>query len=93
MPWSRPGLLHVRGVAALDVDTSYHSAGGVPLVTAPQAAAICGVDVRTIYKRVSRGRLDVAGLGEDGEQLFDAAEIAALPRRKTPRPRGVLCAS
>lgn len=84
------------GVIALDIDTLYHSEGGVPLVTAPQAAAISGVDVRTIYKRVSRGRLEIAGLGEEGEQLFDAAEIALIGRRKPARPaalRGIPCAS
>jgi hypothetical protein len=81
------------GVTALDIDTPYHSDAGVPLVTAPQAAEIGRVDVRTIYKRVSRGKLDVAGLGKNGEQLFDAADIALLGRRRPPAPRGIPCAS
>jgi hypothetical protein len=62
----------------VDVAAAYISQGGTPLLTAAQAAAVCRVQTRTIYQWVRRDRLDVAGLGHNGEQLFDAADLAAL---------------
>jgi hypothetical protein len=72
------GLLLFRGVQPLDVATPYLSDTGQPLVTAPQLADIRGVKTRTIYQWVRRGRIEVVGLGDNGEQLFDANDVAAL---------------
>jgi excisionase family DNA binding protein len=66
-------------VRPLDVATRYHSEHtGIPLITAAQAAELRRVKTRTIYQWVRRGKLEVAGLGDNGEQLFDASDVAAL---------------
>jgi hypothetical protein len=65
-------------VTLLDVSTRYYSYTGTPLITAPQAAHVCHVQTRTIYQWVRRNRLEVVGLGDLGEQLFDSAAVAQL---------------
>jgi hypothetical protein len=68
-----------------DVSTRYFAETGEPLVTAIEAADMCGVQVRTIYQWVRRNRLTVLGLADDGVQLFgstDVARLIPLTRRK-----------
>lgn len=77
-PGQGRGFLLVRGGRSLDISTRYYSDAGIPLINARQAAGLCGVQLRTIYQWVRRKRLEVVGLGEDGEQLFDSSAAAAL---------------
>lgn len=69
----------------LDLATEYFSETGVPLLTAEQVAALCGVKRGTVDLWVHRKRLAPVGLSDDGLRLFDAGEAAALiPTRRRP---------
>jgi excisionase family DNA binding protein len=72
------GILHFRGVRPLDLSARYRSETGIPLMTAAQVAEFCGVKNRTVYQWVRRGKLELTGLGNDGEQLFSAADVALM---------------
>lgn len=74
------GISCFWGVPPLDpeVSTRYYSDTGVPLITAPQLAALCKVKTRTVYQWVRRRKIEVVGLGDDGEQLFDSNAAADL---------------
>lgn len=65
---------------------------GDGLVTTAQAAAMTRRSPATIRKWVQRGRLEVRGLDERHNSLFDPAEVAAaerLVRENGLRTRGV----
>lgn len=65
-------------------DTTYSTEDGRPLITAAQAGEI-GIRPRTVYEWRRRGYLQVRGLTEDGRELYDAGELAAVkakPRRR-----------
>ncbi len=76
------GFIHVRGVNPSDTPAAYFAETGEPLLNAAQAAEFCEVQVRTIYQWVRRHRLAVAGLDDDGLQLFSATDLARLLSRR-----------
>jgi hypothetical protein len=78
-----PGLLAVRGVNSLD--TRYVSEDGRPLLTAAQLSELYGIRQRTVYQWRRRGYLARRGLTEDGQELYDAGEVASVMSR--PRQR------
>jgi hypothetical protein len=66
-------------------DADYRAADGQPLITAAQAEQIYGIRRRTVYQWRARGFLARRGLAEDGRELYDAGEVAAVkakPRRR-----------
>jgi Helix-turn-helix domain len=67
------------------LDTRYVTDTGRPLLRAGQAAEIYDVKPRTIYQWRRRGFLAVRGLDDDGRELYDAGEVAAVKAK--PRHR------
>lgn len=63
---------------------------GRPLVSATQAAEIYGVQRKTVYAWRARGYLALRGIAEDGTELYDAAEVAAV--KAAPRHRSRIAA-
>ncbi len=59
------------------------------LITATEAATLCGVKVCTITKWARTGRIAVAGMDESGRKLYvlrDIAEADRNARKLFPRP-------
>jgi hypothetical protein len=78
-PGNARGIRISGGCRPLDLAARYLSEEtGAPLVTAAQLAEICGVQTRTVYQWVRRRRVEIVGLGEAGEQLFDSSAAAVL---------------
>jgi hypothetical protein len=72
-------------VASLDVTASHFTEDGRPLLTAAQLAQVYDVRQRTIYQWRRRGHIARRGLDEDGQELYDAAEVARV--QASPRHR------
>lgn len=74
-----PGHLRCPGGVFLpQVWTRYVSEYGNPLVTAAQAADMYDIRARTVYEWRRRGFLTATGLDEQGRELYDAAQVAAV---------------
>jgi transposase-like protein len=72
-------------VASLDVTARHFTEEGRPLLTAAELAEVYGIKPRTVYQWRRRGFLRCRGLDEDGQELYDAGEVAdvqAKPRRR-----------
>lgn len=73
------------GWASLDITARHFTEDGRPLLTAPELAEVYGIKSRTVYQWRRRGYLQRRGLDEDGQELYDVAEVAdvqASPRRR-----------
>src|SRR6516225_3560902 len=56
-------------------------------LTAPEAAALLGISVATLYAYVSRGMLSSSPDTQGKHRLYDAAEVRRLARRKADGKR------
>lgn len=85
MPWPRSarvfaclGAVSLRPFAA-----RYYAADGMPLLDVEEASVVAGVQPDTIHKWNERNLIQPRGLGDAGEHLWRADEIAAV--RAAPR--------
>lgn len=72
---------------SLDITARHFTEDGKPLLPAAACALIYGIRTRTVYEWRRRGFLEVRGLDEDGQQLYDVAEVGrvkASPRHRKP---------
>ena len=60
---------------------------GNPLLTAAELAGMLKIQRKTVDMWRLRGRIQVAGLSDRGEYLFDAVEAAALEASPISRGR------
>lgn len=58
------------------------------LITAGEAAALCGVDAKTIYSWCDRGKLSAAGLDTKKRKLFRLIDVAKAERATRDHPAG-----
>lgn len=89
-PGHGQGLFHVREVRSLDITARHFTDDGKPLLTAAACAKVYRIGTRTIYEWRRRGYLTERGLNEDGQMLFDVAEVGrvrASPRNRQPSAR------
>ncbi|MFE3051588.1 hypothetical protein [Nocardia sp. NPDC059239] len=63
-----------------------HTAGIEDLITATDAAHLCGVTTAAIVNWVKRGHLDVAGLDERGRKLYRVIDVAKAERATRDHP-------
>lgn len=57
------------------------------LITASEAATLCGVSTDTIYVWVHRGTLSPAGLDERGRKLYRLLDVAKAERATRDKAR------
>ena len=69
----------------MDVIARHFTDDGRPLLPVAALSEAYGLRKRTIYEWRRRGYLTVRGLDEDGQQLFDAGQVAGV--MVTPRHR------
>lgn len=57
------------------------------LITATEAATLCGVSVQAISQWVRRGKLAPSGLDERGRKLYRLLDVAKVERATRDRAR------
>ncbi|AXQ64157.1 MerR-like transcriptional regulator [Mycobacterium phage KristaRAM] len=57
------------------------------LITAAEAASLCGVSTSTIYVWVNRGNLTVSGKDERGHNLYRLLDVAKAERATRAKAR------
>lgn len=63
------------------------SAQGIDdLITATQAAALCGVTTQCVNNWVARGHLNASGLDERGRKLYRVIDVAKAERATRDHP-------
>jgi len=72
----------VDACGAIDVCSTVHAMPD--LITSPEAAAMLGVSVRTVHRKIEEGRLTPAKKlpGPTGAYLFNRADVEALAQQR-----------
>lgn len=56
------------------------------LITATQAAALCGITTQAVTNWVARGHLSVSGVDERGRKLYRVIDVAKAERATRDHP-------
>ncbi len=63
-----------------------HTTGIEDLITAAEAAALCGVKVQAVTNWVARGHLKAAGLDDRNRKLYKVIDVAKAERATRDHP-------